>query len=189
MLVSIALTVGSSPRARGALRFQAGHLPGRGIIPACAGSTAIPGWSPSGEGDHPRVRGEHAGNTRNARVCLGSSPRARGAQWAASIADVTDGIIPACAGSTSAWTTSETSSRDHPRVRGEHSRGTVNAIDTTGSSPRARGAHDFGDPDMRRSGIIPACAGSTLRDLRFHVARPRFLTTFKDSDILDYVKL
>ena len=50
---------GSSPRARGALRFSITSPRGLGIIPACAGST--PGRRRTGRAgtDHPRVRGEH----------------------------------------------------------------------------------------------------------------------------------
>ena len=74
-------------------------------------------------------------------------------------------------------------------MRGEHDITDSHITLTLGSSPRARGAPLLDSRSFLRAGIIPACAGSTLRDLRFHVARPRFLTTFKDSDILDYVKL
>ena len=52
--------MGSSPHVRGALVTMPGMRSGRGIIPACAGSTRIllhkddPVW------DHPRMCGEHA---------------------------------------------------------------------------------------------------------------------------------
>jgi len=74
-----AVWMGSSPRARGALRRQ---LQGRrldGIIPACAGSTERAVWNPCTWRDHPRVRGEHSTSRVSLKAGLGSSPRARGA--------------------------------------------------------------------------------------------------------------
>ena len=114
------------------------------IIPACAGSTRMPsnfdgsrtGSSPHARGarkepsfgigllrDHPRMRGEH-------RV-----RRAHGLTQ--------DGIIPACAGSTSPLS--------------------MNECSLVGSSPHARGAHLRLGCLRGNPGIIPACAGSTSR--------------------------
>ena len=71
------------------------------------------------------------------------------------------GIIPACAGSTSANCMRPTAYGDHPRVCGEHVC-ELHATDCLwGSSPRVRGAPPywpFSSPALR---IIPACAGST----------------------------
>ena len=51
---------GSSPHARGARVPRRRGIRARGIIPACAGSTAhAPARRTSGE-DHPRMRGEHS---------------------------------------------------------------------------------------------------------------------------------
>ena len=52
-------TGGSSPHARGALPMRRYHDPCRGIIPACAGSTAETNASACVQSDHPRMRGEH----------------------------------------------------------------------------------------------------------------------------------
>ena len=119
----------------------------RGIIPACAGSTAASRpaayprleSSPHARGalsdgfqgvfrsqDHPRMRGEHPTRRMLCRSPLGSSPHARGA--------------PACATS---WCRP---TRDHPRMRGEH---VAEVLD-----------------GQRRDGIIPACAGSTCIHMR-----------------------
>ena len=155
-----------------------------GIIPACAGSTTfawgtarrMPGSSPHARGapvpvasrgrgprDHPRMRGEH--------VALKL------------YAILTNGIIPACAGSTSkdgmqsgcVWGSS-------PHARGARRRAPCQHDGRHGSSPHARRARAptstcsrprRDHPRMRgehklRSrlndcwhGIIPACAGST----------------------------
>ena len=95
------LDQGSSPHVRGALarRFASGSA--TGIIPACAGSTPM---SPTGRGamwDHPRMCGEHSRPMKSRSNCGGSSPHVRGARQTLSLINLSLGIIPACAGSTS----------------------------------------------------------------------------------------
>ena len=51
---------GSSPRMRGTLVPWTAGLHRRGIIPAYAGNTLMPGMRHAGRWDHPRVCGEHA---------------------------------------------------------------------------------------------------------------------------------
>ena len=111
-----------------------------GIIPACAGSTHVVVADQPGCGDHPRVRGEHSGIGRRGRTTPGSSPRARGARRHPVGGVVVVGIIPACAGSTSAASLLADRPGDHPRVRGEHEHGRPVMRLGQGSSPRARGA-------------------------------------------------
>ena len=94
-------SAGSSPHVRGALarRFASGSA--TGIIPACAGSTPM---SPTGRGamwDHPRMCGEHSRPMKSRSNCGGSSPHVRGARQSRSLINLSLGIIPACAGSTS----------------------------------------------------------------------------------------
>ena len=50
---------------------------------------------------------------------------------------------------------------DHPRVCGEHLQSWKQRRKQTGSSPRVRGAPTAPGSATARSGIIPACAGST----------------------------
>ena len=132
---------GSSPHARGPpwALVIAGVL--MGIIPACAGSTGRICSSLESAWDHPRMRGEHNVRRYPHVQPLGSSPHARGAQSGIVFVQATNGIIPACAGSThadrnriltkhgsspharGALTQTETAfsqSTDHPRMRGEH---------------------------------------------------------------------
>ena len=152
---------GSSPHARGA------HLGGRverprlGIIPACAGSTAVCRASCRTSWDHPRMRGEHALGGLVDSALEGSSPHARGALHHLDERLVEHGIIPACAGSTSPQARTRRTSRDHPRMRGEHPRRRLQRSRILGSSPHARGAHGRAGGRHPRGGIIPACAGST----------------------------
>ena len=95
------LTEGSSPHARGALNAVGSELRGRGIIPACAGSTHRREAADPPQGDHPRMRGEHETHPVTVAMTLGSSPHARGARIGVAASDGVQGIIPACAGSTS----------------------------------------------------------------------------------------
>ena len=86
----------------------------------------------------------------------------RGARSAWVIGAVFAGIIPACAGSTSPWPSASARCGDHPRMCGEHSSGPALIADIPGSSPHVRGAHAVTDCETPPSGIIPACAGSTV---------------------------
>ena len=74
------------------------------------------------------------------------------------------GIIPAYAGSTHQYKSHRYDAQDHPRVCGEHkSRGEAWRVDR-GSSPRMRGARRNDNGVYLPVGIIPAYAGSTLKD-------------------------
>ena len=66
------------------------------------------------------MRGEHAMAEGQITADEGSSPHARGAQHAAFEAYKAEGIIPACAGSTSSASSPLRLAMDHPRMRGEH---------------------------------------------------------------------
>ena len=92
---------------------------------------------------------------------VGSSPHTRGA-----LSFEFDGIrwvriIPAYAGSTSTPPDGTVLDPDHPRIRGEH----VVVVESDGrgqgSSPHTRGARLPAAGPTRRTGIIPAYAGST----------------------------
>ena len=68
------------------------------------------------------MRGEHTPITDMHEVGEGSSPHARGTLAADTEIDVPAGIIPACAGNTITVTPATTEIRDHPRMRGEHTK-------------------------------------------------------------------
>ena len=92
----------------------------------------------------------------------GSSPHTRGAHGACSDDFLHVGIIPAYAGSTHTYQSRLSTTRDHPRIRGEHVV-CVAAYDyTLGSSPHTRGAHVDNFHAIGDIGIIPAYAGSTF---------------------------
>ncbi len=154
---------GDHPRVRGEHGTRgAQHVTAAWTIPACAGSTRRPPRSARGQGDHPRVRGEHGILAGALLLAVGPSPRARGARGGGPCAGARVGTIPACAGSTPAPSTTGSSSRDHPRVRGEHESGGGAGGAQAGPSPRARGAPLTSALRPVDRGTIPACAGSTL---------------------------
>ena len=112
--------LGSSPHVRGAL-LPAGRRCGfSGIIPACAGSTKQLRLGRVQLRDHPRMCGEHKGLDERTATYEGSSPHVRGAPGRCPDNANAHGIIPACAGSTRARCLWTTSTRDHPRMCGEH---------------------------------------------------------------------
>ena len=107
--------------------------------------------------------GEHQFRVVEVRQVEGSSPHVRGALDDVSIAAFGVGIIPACAGSTGGVGTGFIPLGDHPRMCGEHLLLSTVVSATQGSSPHVRGAPYLLFQVIQGFGIIPACAGSTLR--------------------------
>ena len=137
-----------------------------GIIPAYAGSTSTT-WpkSPSGK-DHPRIRGEHTGESFSKIGITGSSPHTRGALIRSATLYEVSGIIPAYAGSTASDGSGGWGAWDHPRIRGEHNPCGHAPNKPWGSSPHTRGARAESYGACGETWIIPAYAGSTRRDRR-----------------------
>ena len=152
---------GSSPHVRGALSQLQCPCRWLGIIPACAGSTRTLRGFRTGRWDHPRMCGEHRICCQSCKISTGSSPHVRGALVQDFLQGLSTGIIPACAGSTVSWRIRRPPCRDHPRMCGEHNRGSSFGQSHKGSSPHVRGARQACDDALQESGIIPACAGST----------------------------
>ena len=131
---------GSSPHTRGAPPRKPPPVVGGRIIPAYAGSTIALSNMSRRDQDHPRIRGEHRAIAVQLVDNLGSSPHTRGARRTGWLM-VDDGrIIPAYAGSTRFWQFLATRSRDHPRIRGEHTVAQSASGHGSGSSPHTRGA-------------------------------------------------
>ena len=97
-------------------------------------------------------------------VSGGSSPRMRGAHLTILFRVNVQRIIPAYAGSTNHYRQQTEDFRDHPRVCGEHFSHTLRLWSVSGSSPRMRGAHGLVGFLLCLLGIIPAYAGSTVRN-------------------------
>ena len=152
---------GSSPHVRGAQNLLPIMQDLDGIIPACAGSTTGVAASAKVTRDHPRMCGEHGRLATMPCRSPGSSPHVRGARAGRLCGVPRSGIIPACAGSTPSNTTPRATTRDHPRMCGEHADGNKTIQGAKGSSPHVRGALARRFASGSATGIIPACAGST----------------------------
>ena len=162
---SCKISTESSPHVRGALVQDFLQGLSTGIIPACAGSTCPSRPSAATAGDHPRMCGEHRICCQSCKISTESSPHVRGALVQDFLQGLSTGIIPACAGSTVSWRIRRPPCRDHPRMCGEHNRGSSFGQSHKGSSPHVRGARQACDDALQESGIIPACAGSTRPNL------------------------
>ncbi len=152
------------PRIRGEHARSISAVNGRvRIIPAYAGSTAngrvraaeARGSSPHTRGarlgeprrgrdaeDHPRIRGEHVWQHRRALLCNGIIPAYAGSTTPlGATSKWSSGSSPHTRGARGRRPPCTAAPRDHPRIRGEHSKALREAI--------------------RSRGIIPAYAGST----------------------------
>ena len=125
--------------------------------------------------------GENGTTTSRTPAALGSSPRVRGKPLLGAPVSARPGLIPACAGKTTARRKTRMipgssprvrgkpppharpspSSPAHPRVCGENAVAAGGAHDVPGSSPRVRGKLVGHHPRRARPGLIPACAGKT----------------------------
>ena len=120
--------------------------------------------------DHPRMCGEHQRRASAVNLRLGSSPHVRGTRQVSVQCQQVNGIIPACAGNTCACMPPCSPTGDHPRMCGEHFASGFRAGFGGGSSPHVRGTPTIARHGSATAGIIPACAGNTLRLM----ARPYF---------------
>ena len=111
--------------------------------------------------DHPRSRGVYTHDWWELEFGFGSSPLARGLPArTATIRDLWR-IIPARAGFTTTAPYGRAEPKDHPRSRGVYADRFLEAVRATGSSPLARGLHDWWEIEFGCFGIIPARAGFT----------------------------
>ncbi len=155
------MSIGSSPRMRGALIEREDNNFITRFIPAHAGSTngRRSKWYQGTV--HPRACGEHLNRPVQRSSRFGSSPRMRGAR------DEHFGtlgllrFIPAHAGSTLSRLALRGALPVHPRACGEHSGNGFRIRYLPGSSPRMRGAREGRHAPGRSHRFIPAHAGST----------------------------
>ena len=109
------------------------------------------------------MRGEHGHDFNVEQYETGSSPHARGTRDDLIGKERGHGIIPACAGNTVRRHSPFPAVRDHPRMRGEHRSSSVGGGVVVGSSPHARGTQCGAIVFHVDHGIIPACAGNTMK--------------------------
>ena len=162
ILVISPMNNGSSPLARGGPLERVGHRVEPRLIPAGAGRTQSDHSVTLKLTAHPRWRGEDLPNHPTVVRTSGSSPLARGGQFAPVAFRDVGGLIPAGAGRTMVLSSRRIRRTAHPRWRGEDSRRVRGACRRPGSSPLARGGPGSQLVHPRRPGLIPAGAGRTL---------------------------
>ena len=152
---------GSSPRVRGKRNAKRRCMRLIGLIPACAGKTAIAVALRESIGAHPRVCGENIACWPANVSVSGSSPRVRGKPYDGVSLSVSVRLIPACAGKTDLAPVVASIRGAHPRVCGENWIKFAQWLVATGSSPRVRGKlHELYERLLVER-LIPACAGKT----------------------------
>ena len=115
-----------------------------------------------GDGDHPRICGEHVCHASSYLSVMGSSPHMRGTPPACPDQGARRRIIPAYAGNTRCRALLSARAWDHPRICGEHLKLGQRAKIGWGSSPHMRGTRSRSRTRRNEGGIIPAYAGNTL---------------------------
>ena len=155
------LAPGSSPRVRGKPDCATERGDEGRLIPACAGKTSNGKLQRRRSWAHPRVCGENRCAGRNDDAAVGSSPRVRGKPPLGTFPRTSHGLIPACAGKTTACYELNSDMRAHPRVCGENDCLLCTQFRHAGSSPRVRGKRPMSIHKIKTAGLIPACAGKT----------------------------
>ena len=152
---------GSPPRARGHRQLNDPGPTGRGLTPACAGTSRRQACGAAPRGAHPRVRGDISADLARTWISMGSPPRARGHLRPVGRADQLEGLTPACAGTSPVATAYRIVRRAHPRVRGDIDFRWLWDVEAEGSPPRARGHLGAWRGVGRVGGLTPACAGTS----------------------------
>ena len=159
---------GSSPLARGLLRWVSAREARARIIPARAGFTDRTSGSVAVAGDHPRSRGVYRAHRTRLGGLEGSSPLARGLRSGGRGRSSAPGIIPARAGFTPGGDRAPEGGADHPRSRGVYHPGErrvrhhLRIIPArAGFTARPRGPGRRGSDHPRSRGVYAAWTKST----------------------------
>ena len=161
MSIRIYRACGSSPLARGTLRWHPARRPGCRFIPAGAGNTRRGAERGFQWAVHPRWRGEHQVGRLMVELERGSSPLARGTPALSTRCNSAWRFIPAGAGNTLPPGHQPRRTPVHPRWRGEHHHPVTGKQFESGSSPLARGTRGQDGLADVHGRFIPAGAGNT----------------------------
>ena len=156
---------GSSPRVRGRPSLRIRRTFPSGLIPASAGQTTSPVKMIRIVPAHPRECGADPVGWRPAVKSEGSSPRVRGRHCPQCGTVCLCGLIPASAGQTCMNRPSFFGFGAHPRECGADTYSGPVCMVENGSSPRVRGRPAGTGQIVSTSGLIPASAGQTARDV------------------------
>ena len=152
---------GSPPHVRGPPIFSFIPFSIQGITPACAGTTSSTLIFCVHDRDHPRMCGDHSTIINPFSNNMGSPPHVRGPLNRYFIFRPSDGITPACAGTTNIMLQGQGAGWDHPRMCGDHDHLLHVERTRLGSPPHVRGPPTRALLTNAKAGITPACAGTT----------------------------
>ena len=150
---------GSFPLTQGKQVSVTRHRHHRGLIPAHAGKTAAPAWTPGGRPVHPRSGGENWSLRPSHLWMWGSSPLTRGKPAPTRKRKASRGLIPAHAGKTGVGGGLGGLAVAHPRSRGENLPLSWDPPIDVGSSPLTRGKPARGVAHSRSGGAHPRSRG------------------------------
>ena len=137
------------------------------ITPAYTGNTKRRTGGSARSQDHPRIHGEHQVPVWSMKMRTGSPPHTRGTRRPILVVGILWRITPAYTGNTGSLFFGEDSTKDHPRIHGEHCMFTLPPPLLKGSPPHTRGTlnHCSGyNCDIR---ITPAYTGNTSSSSAF----------------------
>ena len=158
-ILSMALSMGPSPRGRGSHKTGPVAIARIRSIPAWAGEPLTAGRTAAASGVHPRVGGGAIHSTGRRGSPDGPSPRGRGSLERCGSDQGSRGSIPAWAGEPSGDTPRHGVAAVHPRVGGGAGDHRSPGSGPKGPSPRGRGSLTTCYVISTASGSIPAWAG------------------------------
>ena len=161
--------LGSPPHTRGTLVVRSADRDKSRITPAYAGNTLQCIFHLCQCRDHPRIRGEHVSPLKDISISIGSPPHTRGTLCIQHFRLISVGITPAYAGNTMYPAFPPYLRRDHPRIRGEHSKMILKIFDVLGSPPHTRGTRLRHFIRRLSHRITPAYAGNTSLYIPCHL--------------------
>ena len=157
--------IDSSPLARGTRAATGAGDTGARFIPSCEGNTIALFGCFFRMQIHPLLRGEHGFSYREVLRLTDSSPLARGTLQYLCGFPSTPRFIPPCEGKTGKIPVELISCKIHPPLRGEDIILSAVSLNSSDSSPLARGIHfstKCNDISIR---FIPPCEGNTSGDI------------------------
>ena len=131
------------------------------FIPAGAGNSCAMSHGTGSLSVHPRWRGEQKRCASGCEADRGSSPLARGTEWAGGYVHISPRFIPAGAGNSAPTCSAVIATPVHPRWRGEQPLIASRASSPGGSSPLARGTVVWQSLNNTSQRFIPAGAGNS----------------------------
>ncbi len=171
MSVQTVFLPGLSPLARGTQRGLMSALNHHRFIPAGAGNTMLPSFTPFLISVYPRWRGEHNRPYEDHWHGGGLSPLARGTLPRRRLCATAKRFIPAGAGNTRFVSQPSRTSSVYPRWRGEHAETASWMLRYCGLSPLARGTPLTESDIARACRFIPAGAGNTRARIQLDAIR------------------